>query len=323
MAIELRKTTLVVVAVIFSATLRAQPPSDPRLLIPEQAPPLNYRWVAEPLSIPDDVEFGLPASVTFDDNGHLWVLNRGPNPIAEFDQDGKLLRAFGGGLFGQRPHALRLDPDGHIWVADGSAHIVVKLNQQGEVLATLGIAGQAGDWDEAAGTRLLNQPNDIAFAPNGDFFIAQGHQPGERGDPRVLKFRADGAFVKSWGGKGRAPGEFQVAHSIVIDDAGDLWVMDRENSRIQIFDQDGNYLRELNYAGLPCSIDFAGDYIWMVNGFTGQLLQLDKNGNVLAAMGSPGDQPDQFGEAHFVAASPTGEIYVADVTRGVHKFVPR
>jgi sugar lactone lactonase YvrE len=316
------KVTSVLAALAVSATLCAQPPSDPRLLIPEQAPALGYRWVAAPLRIPEDVEFGLPASVTFDDDGHLWVLNRGPNPVAEFDEDGKLLRAFGAGLFGRRPHALRLDADGNIWVADGSAHIVVKLSRQGEVLTTLGSRDQAGDWDEAAGTRLLNQPNDIAFAPNGDFFIAQGHQPGERGDPRVLKFRADGTFVKSWGGKGDAPGKFQVAHSIVIDDAGDLWVMDRENSRIQIFDQDGNYQRELKYAGLPCSIDFDGDYIWMVNGFTGQLLQLDKAGKVLAAMGSPGDRPDQFGEAHYVAVSPSGEIFVADVTRGVHKFVP-
>lgn len=317
------KTTLVLAAFAVSAPLWAQPPSDPRLLIPEQAPALNYRWVADPLSIPDDVEFGLPASVTFDEEGHLWVLNRGPNPVSEFDENGKLLRAFGAGLFGRRPHALRLDPDGNIWVADGSTHIVVKLNSEGEVLMTLGMSGQAGDWDESAGTHLLNQPNDIAFAPNGDFFIAQGHQPGDGGDPRVLKFRADATFVKSWGGKGDAPGKFQVAHSIVIDDAGDLWVMDRENSRIQIFDQDGNYLRELKYAGLPCSIDFAGDYIWMVNGFTGQLLKLDQNGKVLAGMGSPGDRPDQFGEAHYVAASPTGEIYVADVTRGIHKFVPR
>src|SRR5690606_16313757 len=218
----MRQITLVVGAWAISAALWAQPPSDPRLLIPEEAPPLNYRWVADPLELPDDVEFGLPASVTFDDNGHLWVLNRGPNPIAELDEHGQLLRAFGSGLFGRRPHALRLDPDGNIWVADGSTHIVVKLNRQGEVLMTLGVSGQPGDWDEGAGTRLLNQPNDIAFASNGDFFIAQGHLPGERGDPRVLKFRADGTLVKPWGGEGDAPGQFQVARSSVIDDAGGL-----------------------------------------------------------------------------------------------------
>ncbi len=319
----MNKTTLVFTICATGAALWAQPPSDPRLLIPQEAPELNYRQVMNPLQVPDDVEFGLSASVTFDDEGHLWVLNRGPNPVSEFDKDGKLMRAFGAGLFGRRPHALRLDPQGNIWVADGSTHIVVKMDQQGKVLMTLGEKGQAGSWDETKGTRLFNQPNDIAFAPNGDFFIVQGHQPGERGDPRVLKFHSDGRFVKSWGGKGSEPGKFQVAHSIVIDDKGDLWVMDRENSRIEIFDQDGKYLRELKYAGLPCSIYFAGDTIWMVNGFTGQLLKLDKDGKVLAAMGSPGDKPEQFGEAHYVAASPTGEVYVADVTKGVHKFVPK
>ena len=319
----MNKTTLVFTACAMGVTLWAQPPKDPRLLIPQKAPELNYRQVMNPLHIPDDVEFGLSASVTFDDQGHLWVLNRGPNPVSEFDENGNLIRAFGSGLFGRRPHALRLDPEGNIWVADGSTHIVVKMDPQGKVLMTLGEKGQAGSWDEAAGTHLFNQPNDIAFAPNGDFFIVQGHLPGDRGDPRVLKFHSDGTFVKSWGGKGSEPGKFQVAHSIVIDDDGNLWVMDRENSRIEIFDQDGNYLRELHYAGLPCSIYFAGDTIWMVNGFTGQLLKLDKDGEVLAVMGSPGDKPEQFGEAHYVAASPTGEVYVADVTKGVHKFVPR
>lgn len=299
----------------------AQRPSDPALLIPQEGPDLGYKWVANPLQIPADVEFGLSASVEFDKQGHLWVLNRGPKPVSEFDENGKLLRIFGEGLFGVRPHALRIDPEGNIWVADGSTHIVVKMDPQGKVLMTLGTKGQAGSWDEAAGTRLFNQPNDIAFAPNGDFFIVQGHTPGTRGDPRVFKFDKNGKFIKTWGGKGTEPGKFQVAHSIVIDPQGQLWVTDRENQRIEIFDQDGKYLRELKYKGLPCSIDIGPQNIFMVNGFAGQILKLDLNGKVLAVQGKPGDGPGEFGEAHYVAVSPQGDIYVADVTKGVQKFV--
>ena len=300
-----------------------QRPSNPALLIPQEAPLLDLVPVANPLTLPAGFNFGLSASVTFDTKGHLWVLNRGPQPVAEFDENGKFIRAFGEGLFGVRPHALRVDPEGNIWVADGSTHIVVKLDQQGKVLLTLGTKGQAGKWDEAAGTRLLNQPNEVAFGRNGDVFLVQGHTPGANGDPRVFKFDKTGKLIKQWGGKGTEPGKFDVAHSVNIDAKGLLWVTDRENQRIQIFDQDGNYTKELKYMGLPCSVDIGKEFIYMVNGFAGQILKLDLDGKVLAAVGKPGAALGEFGEAHHLAVSPKGEIFVADVTKGVQKFVKR
>ncbi|MEP6962804.1 MAG: hypothetical protein ABI995_12050 [Acidobacteriota bacterium] len=305
------------------SALVAQKPSNPALLIPQEGPPLDYVWVANPLTIPAGVTLGLPGNVTFDKKGHLWVLNRGMAPVSEFDENGKFIRAFGEGLFGNRPHALKIDADNNIWVADGSTHILVKMDQQGKVLFTLGEKGKAGAWDEAAGTQLLNQPNEVAFAPNGDAFLVEGHTPGAMGDPRVIKFDKNGKYIKQWGGKGTAPGKFEVAHGAAFDSKGFLWVTDRENSRIQIFDQEGNYQRELKYAGLPCSIDFGKENIFMVNGFTGQILKLDLNGKVLAVMGKPGDAPGEFGEAHYIAVSPKGEIFIADVTKGVQKFVKK
>lgn len=317
------KRTLLVLT-FAGVALLAQKPSDPKLLIQQEAPLLDYRF--EPnngLQIPSGFTFGFPGNAIFDKQGNLWVLNRGPVPVTEFDPSGKMIKALGEGLFGNRPHALRLDPEGNIWVADGSTHIVVKMDQTGKVLLTLGTKGKAGAWDEAAGTRLLNQPNEVAFGKNGDVFLAQGHTPGAQGDPRILKFDKNGNFIKSWGGKGTAPGKFEVAHAIVMSPQGDLWVADRENSRIQIFDEDGNYKRELKYAGLPCSFEFAADGIWMVNGFTGQILKLDRDGKVLAAMGKPGDAPEEFGEAHYITASAKGDLYISDVTKGVRKFVKK
>ena len=144
------------------------------------------------------------------------------------------------------------------------------------------------------------------------------------GDPRVLKFDKNGSFIKSWGGKGKEPGKFEVAHGIAIDAKGLLWVADRENQRIQIFDADGKFIREMKYAGLPCALQIGTQYIYMVNGFAGQVLRMDLEGHVLAAVGKAGKGIGEFGEAHFIAVSPKGELWVADsVNSAVQKFVKK
>jgi DNA-binding beta-propeller fold protein YncE len=300
----------------------AQRPSDPALLIPQTAPVLaDYVAVANPLPVPADIKMGAAASVAFDSKGHMLVLSRGAQPLTEFDAEGKFIRSFGEGLF-TRSHGLRIDAAGNIWATDVGAHVVYKLSPQGQVLLTLGTKGQPGAWDSA--THLLREPNDVAIARNGDIFVVQGHTPGAMGDPRVLKFDKNGTFIKSWGGKGKEPGQFEVAHGIAIDAKGLLWVADRENQRIQIFDADGKFIREVKYAGLPCSLAIGNQYIYMVNGFAGQLLRLDLQGKVLAATGKPGTGVGEFGEAHFIAVSPKGEIYVADsVNAAVQKFVKK
>jgi len=317
----MRRVTILLACAVSSF---AQRPSNPALLVPQEAPLLDYVAVANPLPVPDAAAMGASSDVAFDAKGHLYVLSRGTKPLTEFDENGKFIRAFGDGLF-TRSHGIRIDKDGNIWVTDVGAHTVMKLSPQGEVLLTLGTKGKAGEWNEAAGSQLFNEPNDIVFGANGDLFITQGHTPGAgKGDPRVLKFDKNGKFIKTWGGKGTEPGKFDVAHGIAIDAKGLLWVTDRENQRIQIFDQDGKYIREVKYAGLPCSLDIGSQYIYMVNGFAGQLLRMDLDGKVLAAVGKPGPAGSvgEFGEAHFIAVSPKGEIYVADsVNRAVQKFV--
>jgi sugar lactone lactonase YvrE len=303
------------------ASLTAQRPSDPALLVPQDAPPLGYVAVPDPLPLPAGMNMGAPASLAFDATGRLFVLARGAQALFEFAPDGKFVRAFAEGLM-TRSHGLFIDREGNFWATDVGAHVVYKLNREGQVLLTLGVKGEAGEWNEAGGSRRLNQPNDVEVAPNGDIFVVQGHTPGAMGDPRVLKFDRNGRFVKSWGGKGREPGKFDVAHGIAIDAKGLLWVTDRENQRIQIFDGDGTFVRELKYAGVPCAVDIGREHIYMVNGFAGQVVQLDLQGKVLAAAGKAGKGVGEFGEAHFVAVSPNGDIYVADsVNASVQKFV--
>jgi streptogramin lyase len=295
------------VVLITSTFAYAQRPSDPALLVPQNAPALDYVAVANPLTFPEGVTIGASADVAFDAKGHLWVLNRGMQPLAEFDANGKFIRAFGEGMF-TRTHGLRIDRDGNLWVTDVGAHYVVKMTPEGKVLMTIGIKGEGGEWNEATGSHRLNEPNDVIIARNGDIFIAQGHTPGAKGDPRVLKFDKTGKFITSWGGKGKEPGKFEVAHGMAIDAKGLLWVTDRE----------------MKVAGLPCSLDIGKESIFMVNGFAGQVVKMDLQGNVLAVTGKAGNGVGEFGEAHFIAVSPKGDVWVADsVNRAVQKFVKK
>ena len=311
------------IVLLFSFSVSAQRPSDPALLVPELAPALDYVLAPSAFSLPDGMEMGAPASVAFDAQQHLFVLTRGEQTFFEFDSDGKFVRAFGDRLF-VRSHGLHIDREGYLWATDVSGHVVAKMDRDGNRLLTLGTPGEAGDWNEATGSRRLNQPNDVTVAQNGDIFVVQGHTPGPGGDARVLRFDRDGNFVTAWGGKGTAPGQFQVAHGIDIDAEGQLWVSDRENQRVQVFRPDGSFVREIRYRGLPCDVVIGREYVYMVNGFAGQVLRLDLNGNVLAVMGKPGDGPGEFGEAHMIALNDREEIYVADsVNAALIKFTPR
>src|SRR5688500_19256927 len=240
----MKRMLLLLAFLLCGTTLLAQRPSDPALLIPEDAPPLDFVAVPDAVSIPAGTTMGAAAAVAFDPKGHLYVLTRGAQAFFEFDENGAFVRAFGDKMF-TRSHGLKIDGDGNLWATDVGGHVVVKLNPAGQVLLTLGTRGEAGEWNEAAGSRKLNQPNDIAIAANGDVFVVQGHTPGPKGDARVLKFDKDGKFVTSWGGKGKDPGQFDVAHGAAIDAKGLLWVMDRENQRIQAFGGDGTFGREM------------------------------------------------------------------------------
>ncbi|MDT8399378.1 MAG: peptidyl-alpha-hydroxyglycine alpha-amidating lyase family protein [Pseudomonadales bacterium] len=298
----------------------AQPPKRP--LIPLDAPPLtDYLPVsgAEAFQM-DGHEFASVASVAFTAAGHLLVLHRGEQPFLEFDANGKLLRSFGDpSLFG-RSHGLTIDAAGNLWVTDVGTQVVMKMNPDGEVLMTLGNKGEAGEWNEASGSHLFNQPNEVALDAEGNIYVAQGHGPAE---PRILKFTPEGRFIKQWGSRGTGPGQFAVAHSIQIDAAGNVYVADRENFRVQIFDTEGNYLREWKFNAMACAIHLHDDgYMYMTTGFDGQFARLSMDGQVLGAIGSPGADNGQFGEAHFLTLDENDNVFVADVVnRRVQKYL--
>lgn len=306
---------------LMAAAVLVQVLSGPDPAQMEKAPNPGYVPVEHGLSLPEGYTWGAPSAVAFNSAGHFFVLARAPHPLLEFDKNGKFLRSLGEGRF-PRSHGLRIDRDDNLWTTDVVGHTVTKWSPKGEPLLTLGVQGQAGPWDEAANSRLLNEPNDVGFAANGDIFVVEGHG---KGDPRVLKFDKSGRFLKTWGGLGTGPGQFDLAHSVLVDAQGLVYVADRQNRRVQIFDGEGTYLKEWKFAGLPCSLTYGPDRrMYLSSGFAGQILQLDGNGKAVTAFGQPGKALGEFGEAHIMTVAPNGDIWVGDTVKpALHKFVKR
>ena len=284
----------------------------------EDAPDLGYRPVPHGLQIPDGLEMGAPSSVVWTSRNQLVVFNRGPNPLMAFEADGTFVRAWGQGGEYIRPHGMRLDPDGNIWTTDVNGHTVRKMTLDGEVLLTIGTHGQAGDATDG----LLNEPTDLTINAAGEVFVLVGHG---RGEPRLVKFDRTGKLMTSWGGPGTGPGKFDTPHSIVVDQAGLLYVADRQNRRVQIFDDEGTYIKEWAFKGLPCGLHLHNDQqMYLASGFAGEILRLDENGKALGRTGQPGKGLGEFGEAHYMTMAPNGDIWVADTVRpALHRFVKK
>lgn len=312
-------TATLLLMLVYSTCCFSQPPDRP--LLPLAAYTLPGYHAADPatdLQLPAGLEYDRVSSVTFTNSGTLLVLHRGAQPFLEFDADGGFIRAFGEQLNLRFAHGLDVDDAGNIWVTDLFRHLVYKLDANGKVLLTLGTDGEAGMWNEAAGRRLFYQPNETAVDSAGNVYVVQGHgidaQAGVR-EPRVLKFAPDGTFIKQWGGLGDGPGEFAVAHSIKIDDNDTLYIADRENQRIQLFNTDGDYLQEWTYGAMICALHLHDDgSLWLTTGFDGELAKIDmSDGSVIGSLGSPGEDIGQFGEAHFLTLDTEENVYVADV----------
>jgi sugar lactone lactonase YvrE len=200
-------------------------------------------------------------NVYVDAKDDVWVFDRCEDggcaassvaPIWELSPDGKELKNFGAGMF-VYPHGIITDKAGNVWVVDGQAKNgkgmqVIKLSPDGKVLMALGKAGEGGK-----GTDVFEQPNSVAFAPNGDIFVGEGHAP-NFGNSRIMKFDKNGKFIKTFGQVGSGDGEFKSPHVVTFDTEGRLFVADRSNSRIQIFDQDGKFLASWTQFGRPSGI---------------------------------------------------------------------
>lgn len=263
-----RNSVVPVVLLLLGMTASAAEPDRPA----ENAPQ-TYRTVRTWGELPSVQGTVWPAAVTAvepDHRGHVYVVyrcqenscaGRDENPILKFDMNGKLLAEWGAGMF-VFPHGATVDRDGNLWLADagganGIGHQVFKFSPDGKVLMSLGTVGVAGN---SPGT--FNQPTDVAIAPNGDIYVADGHRnsaPPMEGNNRIVRFNKDGQYLGEFGKTGTGPGEFREPHSILFDSAGRLFVADRMNNRIQIFDRDGKFLDQWTQFGRPSGLAIDAD----------------------------------------------------------------
>jgi streptogramin lyase len=303
------------------------------------AAPNPYKLDEGWLKMPEGRKIGATFGLSIDRDGKsLWAFDRcatadfcagtNLNPIFKFDAGGKVVANFGAGMFAS-PHGLYADRDGNVWATDfrdkdGKGHTVTKFSPDGKVLMTLGKAGVKGD-----GQDTFNAPSNTLVAPNGDIFVADGH--GGDTNARIVKFTKEGKFIKAWGKKGTGPGEFDTPHMLAMDSAGRLFVADRVNNRIQIFDQDGRFLTEWKQFGRPSGIYInKNDIIYVsdsqsdgkVNPGFGQGIRVGtvKDGKVVAYI----PETKELGALEGIAADDTGNIYAGYTnTMNLRRFVKK
>ena len=323
-----------------------------------QVPEIPFDGNVNLLKLPADLHMGEASGVAVNSKKHIFVFSRGnttgpaygatASQLLEFGPDGAFIREIGKNLYAwSYAHTVRIDRDDNIWAVDKGSDMIVKFNPQGRVVMVFGRKKEASD-EAAAWTRVnpprpavdgqFRQPTDVTWDPEGNIFISDGYI-----NARVAKFDKIGDWVKQWGGPGRGPGELNTPHSISADAKGNIFVADRGNRRIQVFNPDGGLLREIKIDvpmpavfhpwmgnmptpeaaaaqnGAPWSIcitppNASGtQYLYSSDALPGRVYKLTLDGKVLGSMGTSGRQPKQFGWIHEMACVSENEVLVGEI----------
>lgn len=286
-------------------------------------------------TLPEGWSFVEATAVAVDADDNVWVFNRGAHPVIVFDKHGGFKRSWGEGLI-RRAHAITIGPDGTIWLTDDLHHTVRQFTPEGKLLLTL---GDPDTPSAAHGGKPFNRPTHVAISPRtGDVYVSDGY-----GNSRVHKYDPKGRLITSWGEPGTDPGCFNIPHNIAADATGRVYVADRENSRVQIFDTDGTYLGQLNNLHRPCGLATApglGDWLFVgelpthlavnkdVPNIGARVSVLTMKGDLVERIGGrfPGEKPGEFVAPHACAVDSRGDLYVAEVSWtavGRHENPPR
>jgi DNA-binding beta-propeller fold protein YncE len=328
------------------------------LLAQESAPEIPFDSVPNVVKLPTDLYLGEVSGVAVNSKGHIFIFSRGNTAgpaysasaaqLLEFDRDGKYLREIGHNLYAWSfAHTVRIDKDDNIWAADKGSDMVIKFNPQGQVVMVFGRKQEASD----EGTEPLKHPKpplppvdgmfrqvtDMTWDAAGDTFISDGYI-----NSRVAKVTKEGRWVKSFGEPGDAPGQLNTPHSIAADNQGNLYVANRGNGRIEVFDSDGKYLRQIkisepfDYAnalpaignkprpdatgtmspGAPwavCVTPGPHQVLYASDAFPGRVYKISLDGKVLGMLGQAGKQLKEFGWIHEIACPSENEIYVGEL----------
>jgi DNA-binding beta-propeller fold protein YncE len=343
------KTCLFALFVLLAAPSFAQQP----------VPEIPFDSVPDYPKLPPGMNFGEVPGVAVNSRGHVFVFTRsnsagGPayGPAAaqllEFGPRGEFLREIGKGLYAwSEAHTVRIDKDDNIWAIDKGSDMIIKFNPAGRVVMTFGRRAEASDegakpWEHPdpplpAIDGLFRQPTDVTWDSEGNIYITDGYV-----NSRVAKYDKNGDWVKSWGDKGTAPGQFRLPHTIVADRNNNLYVGDRTNRRIQVFDTEGKFLRmfTIDVPAAPgtravngatptgerlAAVSGAPNSICITPGpnqvlfvgettFPGRIFKVSLDGKVLGVIGRSGRQLKQFSGAHQLACPSENEVYVAETS---------
>ncbi len=324
----------------------------------QAVPVIPYESVPNLLKLPKDMHLGEVTGVAVNSKGHIFVFSRGNTTgpayaaaaaqLLEFAPDGKFVREIGKNLYAWAfAHSVRVDKDDNIWAVDKGSDMVVKFNPQGEVVMVFGRKQEASDEDTAplkhpkpplpAEDGRFRQVTDVTWDPAGNIYISDGYI-----NSRVAKADKNGNWLKSWGERGDKPGEFNTPHSIAADAKGNIYVADRFNRRIQVFDTEGNFLRAITIdvpfdhnlrpaignkpnpeatsgtfaPGAPwalCITPGPNQVLYASDAYPGRLYKLTLDGKVLGVLGESGKQPKQFGWIHEIACPSENVVFVAEL----------
>jgi len=328
----------------------------------QSVPEIPFDSVPHFLKLPPNLYIGEPAGVATNSKGHVFVFSRGGSSMGpafgetaaqllEFGPDGKFLREIGKNLYAWSfAHAVRIDKNDNIWIVDKGSDMIVKFSPEGEVLLVSGRKQEASDEDTGplkhpnpplpAQDGRYRQPTDVTWDAAGNSYISDGYI-----NSRVAKLDPDGNWVKSWGDRGSGPGQFNTAHSIDADAQGNIYVADRGNRRIQVFDGDGKFLRQIT-VDVPVPSDarmvFGNKYpdpmaanvpspfkpgapwvvcitppphqvLYTADAFPGRIYKLSLDGKLLGMLGKAGKEMKAFGWIHALACPSENTLIVAEI----------
>jgi DNA-binding beta-propeller fold protein YncE len=328
----------------------------PAAISQQSVPDIPYDSVENFFKLPADLHFGEVSGVAVNSKGHVFVFNRGNTTgpafgaaaaqMLEFGPDGKYIREIGKNLYAWAyAHTVRVDREDNIWAVDKGSDMVIKFNPEGRVSMVFGRKKEASDeavpWTRVTPPRppvdgQFRQPTDVTWDRQGNIFISDGYI-----NSRVAKFDKNGDWVKSFGEPGTQPGQFDTPHSIASDANDNIYVADRGNFRIQVFDKDGKFLRAMKldvpvprdarpwmgpvptdetvgsqHAGAPwavCITPGPNQFLYAADAFPGRIYKLTLDGKILGVLGKAGKQPKQFGWIHEMACPSENELYVAEI----------
>lgn len=330
----------------------------PALTAQNAVPEIAFEANVDPLRLPPDLHFGEVAGVAVNSKGHVFVYNRGnstgpayaatASQLLEFGPDGKFIREIGRNLYAwSYAHVVRVDSQDNIWAIDKGSDMIIKFNPQGRVAMVFGRKKEASDeaepWTRVNPPRphvdqQYRQPTDVTWDPQGNIYISDGYI-----NSRVAKISKDGEWIKSWGERGEGPGQLNTPHSISSDAKGNIYVADRGNRRIQVFDTEGNVLREIKIdvpydpatkpatGNMPSKQALSGgtmapgapwaicvspgptQYIYAADAYPGRIYKLTLDGKVVGVLGKSGKMPKQFGWIHEIACPSENELWVAEL----------